>query len=119
MILTIFSLFRQTFSSKNPFFSETVLTKSLSATPPADSAAPKPSPYDLEADMYLTSVAPITWTSKEHDLTLKSPRVEVEELEEFDEFNGHGSFFCWFSEVGLDNRGLGDDFLEWWSHATE
>lgn len=69
--------------------------------------------------MYLTSVAPITWTSKDHDLTLKSPRVEVEELEEFDEFNGHGSFFCWFSEVGLDNRGLGDDFLEWWSHVTE
>lgn len=108
----------KTFSAKNPFFKETVLIKKLSATPPKSSAAPVPGEFDLEADLY-GSKFPITWTSKEHNLCLKAPKVNPEELEEFDDFHGLGSFFNWFSEEGIDDRNLGEDFLEWFPHATE
>lgn len=49
----------------------------------------------------------------------KAPRVKIEELEEYDDFNGVGSFFNWFAEGGVDGYGLGENFLEWWTHATE
>ncbi|KAL8277270.1 hypothetical protein RQP46_010339 [Phenoliferia psychrophenolica] len=106
------------FSSKNPFFSNTVLRKSLTVTPPAGTETP--SEYDLDADLYaLPVVEPIKWTSPDHDLTKKAPRPKMEDLEEFDAFDGMGSFFCWFGEDGKDGLGIGETLLEWKSNAIE
>lgn len=93
-------------------------------TPPKGSEAaenPTPSPYDLDAPLFLLASSPITWTSNEHNLVKKAPKVNVLELEEFDEgFSGStGSFFNWFASEGDDDMGLGETLLEWWSHATE
>lgn len=111
---------RQTFG-KNPYFKESTLTKKLTLTPPA-SLEPKPetpSPYDLEAPVYLGPKTPITWTSPDHDLTKKAPRANVEDKEEFDEFDGTGSFFNFFTDEGEDPTGMGEILLEWFGHATE
>lgn len=110
----------QTFG-KNPYFKESTLTKKLTLTPPA-SLEPKPetpSPYDLEAPVYLGPKTPITWTSPDHDLTKKAPRANVEDKEEFDEFDGTGSFFNFFTDEGEDPTGMGEILLEWFGHATE
>ena len=107
----------QTFSAKNPYFKETVLSKKVTVTPPSTSDAPGPQPYDLEAPSF-TSSTKISWTSPDHDLVKKSPRVNVGELENYDEFAGFGSFFNWFGESGAD-MGLSEDFLDWWGHALE
>ncbi|GAA5953796.1 hypothetical protein JCM8115_004157 [Rhodotorula mucilaginosa] len=106
---------------KNPYFKESTLTKKLTLTPPA-SLEPKPetpSPYDLEAPVYLGPKTPITWTSPDHDLTKKAPRANVEDKEEFDEFDGTGSFFNFFTDEGEDPTGMGEILLEWFGHATE
>lgn len=108
----------QTFSAKNPFFKDTVLTKKVTSTPPSTSDAPGPEPFDLDAPSY-TSSTPIAWTSPDHDLTKKAPKVNVAELEGYDEFEGHGSFFNWFGASGVDESGLADDLLDWWSNAME
>jgi hypothetical protein len=107
----------QTFSAKNPYFKETVLTKKVTVTPPSTSSDGGPLPYDLSAPSY-TAFSKISWTSPDHDLTKKAPKVNLEELETYDEFAGFGSLFCWFGESGLDS-GLAEDFLEWWGHALE
>ncbi|GAA5915422.1 hypothetical protein JCM5296_002631 [Sporobolomyces johnsonii] len=110
-----------TFSPKNPYFKETTLSKKLTLTPPASlKPAPEaPASYDLEAPLYLVPSAPISWTSPEHDLTKKAPKTVPQDLEEFDEFGGPGSFFNWFTEEGEDEMGLGELLLEWWGHAAE
>ncbi|KAK4699854.1 hypothetical protein P7C70_g6401, partial [Phenoliferia sp. Uapishka_3] len=107
------------FSSKNPFFSNTTLTKSLTVTPSGPNAAPAPTPYDLDADLYLSASTPIKWTSPDHDLTKKAPRPDLETLEEFDAFDGMGSFFNWFGETGRDGMGIGESLLEWKGNAIE
>ncbi|GAA6025454.1 hypothetical protein JCM10207_005731 [Rhodosporidiobolus poonsookiae] len=111
-----------TFSAKNPYFKETTLAKRLTLTPPA-SLSPKPdtpSSFDLEAPLYLAASTPISWTSKDHDLTKKAPRgTAPTDLEEFDVFEGPGSFFNWFADEGEDVTSLGESLLEWWGHAAE
>ena len=106
---------------KNPFFKNSTLVKKLTLTPPADLAdkADKPKPFDLEAPVYLADKVTIDWISPDHDLTKKSPRAHADDKEEFDEFEGAGSFFNWFGEVGEDRTSLGENLLEWWAHATE
>jgi hypothetical protein len=52
-------------------------------------------------------------------LTKKAPRALASEKEEFDEFDGHGSFFNWFKEDGEDVTTMGELLLEWYGHATE
>ncbi|GAA5841403.1 hypothetical protein JCM11251_006178 [Rhodosporidiobolus azoricus] len=110
------------FSSKNPYFKETTLSKKLSPVPPPSvkDAPPAPSSFDLDAPLYLlpSSSGP-TWTSKEHDLTKKAPRVDPAKLEEYDDFGGPGSFFNWFQEEGEDVMGVGESLLEWYGHASE
>lgn len=106
---------------KNPYFKESTLTKKLTLTPPA-SLEPKPetpSPFDLEAPVYLGPKTAITWTSPDHDLTKKAPRADVQDKEEFDEFDGTGSFFNFFTDEGEDPTGMGEILLEWFGHATE
>lgn len=112
----------QTFSPKNPYFKETQIKKRVTVTPPKSSeeASETPSPYDLDAPLFLLPSSPITWTSDEHNLIKKAPKVNVLELEQFDEFEGStGSFFNWFAQEGEDDIGLAEYLLEWWSHATE
>lgn len=107
---------------KNPYFKDQVLIKKVTLTPPKglEPAPEKPAPYDLEAPVYLAEKTPIQWTSSEHDLTKKAPRpADVEGKEEYDDFDGIGSFFNWFNEVGEDRTTLGELLLEWWGHATE
>ncbi|GJN93389.1 hypothetical protein Rhopal_006443-T1 [Rhodotorula paludigena] len=107
---------------KNPYFKDQVLVKKVTLTPPKglEPAPEKPAPYDLEAPVYLAEKTPIQWTSSEHDLTKKAPRpADVEGKEEYDDFDGVGSFFNWFNEVGEDRTTLGELLLEWWGHATE
>lgn len=110
----------QFFSPNNPYFKETVLSKKITCTPPSTSSSDSgPEPYDLEAPSY-TSFCKITWTSDDKDLTKLAPRVNPAELEEFDEFSGMGSFFNWFKEEGSDDTfHLGEELLEWYSHALE
>ncbi|GAA6005551.1 hypothetical protein JCM11491_003682 [Sporobolomyces phaffii] len=112
-----------TFSAKNPYFKETTISKKVTVTPPKGSEhAELPTPaYDLDAPVFLLASTPITWTSDEHNLVKKAPKVNVLELEEFDEgFDGSaGSFFNWFLQEGEDDMGLGETLLDWWSHATE
>ncbi|BGP10414.1 Protein SET [Rhodotorula toruloides] len=106
---------------KNPYFKESVLSKKLTLTAPS-SVTPKPepaAPYDLEATTYLASATPISWTSADHDLTKKAPRSLATDKEEFDEFEGPGSFFNWFKEEGEDITTMGESLLEWYGHATE
>lgn len=95
--------------------------------------------------MFISAATPISWTSKEHNLVLKAPKVghtaggccgghshshaadashspgqvDIQELEENDEFTGPGSFFNIFSATGEDVEGLGETLLEWWAHALE
>lgn len=112
----------QTFSPKNPYFKETQIKKRVTVTPPKSSeeASETPGPYDLDAPLFLLPSSPITWTSDEHNLIKKAPKVNVLELEQFDEFEGSaGSFFNWFTQEGEDDIGLAEYLLEWWSHATE
>ncbi|GAA5934015.1 hypothetical protein JCM3775_002849 [Rhodotorula graminis] len=106
---------------KNPFFKNSTLVKKLTLTPPADLAdkADKPKPFDLEAPVFLADKVDIDWISPDHDLTKKAPRAHADDKEEFDEFEGAGSFFNWFGEVGEDRTSLGENLLEWWAHATE
>jgi hypothetical protein len=52
-------------------------------------------------------------------LTKKAPRANVEDKEEFDEFDGTGSFFNFFTDEGEDPTGMGEILLEWFGHATE
>lgn len=94
-----------------------MLKKALTVKPPK--GTPAPSPYDLDADLYTSASEPIQWTSPEHDLCKKAPRPKLEDLEEFDSFDGVGSFFCWFAEDGRDGLGLGESVLEWKSSAIE
>ncbi|GAA6036458.1 hypothetical protein JCM8097_003517 [Rhodosporidiobolus ruineniae] len=110
-----------TFSAKNPYFKETTLSKKVTVTPPK-SIKPAPEPvqsFDLEAPLYLLPGTSITWTSKDHDLTAKKPRVKATDLEEFDNFDGNGSFFNWFAEEGEDAMSIAETLLEWWGHASE
>lgn len=93
------------------------MIKKLTVQPPANTL-PAPDAFDLEADLYSHSTA-ITWTSPDHDLIKKAPRVVVEELEENDNFEGMGSIFGWIAESGEDKYGVGETMLEWWSHALE
>ncbi|GAA5961760.1 hypothetical protein JCM3765_004061 [Sporobolomyces pararoseus] len=112
-----------TFSAKNPYFKETTISKKVTVTPPKGSEheSLSSSPYDLDAPLFLLPSTPITWTSEDHNLVKKAPKVNVLELEEFDDgFSGSaGSFFNWFATEGEDDMGLGETLLEWWSHATE
>ncbi|KAM0754478.1 hypothetical protein T439DRAFT_296828 [Meredithblackwellia eburnea MCA 4105] len=110
------------FSPKNPYFSNPVLSKSLTVTPPASLSLPAPSPWDLDATLYLLPTPKdkaIKWTSDAHNLIKKAPRVKVDELEEYDDFNGLGSFFNWFEEEGKDELGIGETLLEWKGNALE
>lgn len=111
----------QTFSSKNPSFSNTTLTRKFTPTPPSTSSAPAPSPFDLEADVYLLPTAAPKWTSAEHNLLTKAPRADPSQMEEYDEFSGPGSFFHLFDKKmdGEDEIGMAETLLEWWGHATE
>lgn len=68
---------------------------------PPTGGLPAPAPYDTTAPLYSKATA-ITWTSPEHDLVKKAPRPVVEEVENFDEFDGMGSIFGWFMEAGED-----------------
>lgn len=52
-------------------------------------------------------------------MTKKAPRANVEDKEEFDEFDGTGSFFNFFTDEGEDPTGMGEILLEWFGHATE
>ncbi|GAA6054475.1 hypothetical protein JCM3770_001007 [Rhodotorula araucariae] len=106
---------------KNPYFKNSVLAKKLTLEPPADLAEKPetPKPFDLEAPVYLAEKTAVDWISPEHDLTKKAPRAHADDKEEFDEFEGAGSFFNWFAEVGEDRTSLGESLLEWWGHATE
>ncbi|GAA5938568.1 Vps75p [Sporobolomyces koalae] len=111
-----------TFSPKNPYFKESKITKKVTVSPPKPSGdTPAPSPHDLDAPLYLLPSSKISWTSDEHNLVKKAPRVNVLDMEEFDEeFDGStGSFFNWFNEEGEDEMGLAETLLEWWTHATE
>ncbi|GAA5860100.1 hypothetical protein JCM8547_009177 [Rhodosporidiobolus lusitaniae] len=113
--------------SKNPYFSSTSpLVASFTVTPPSSlKPAPEPvSSFDLEAPSYIlpsSSSSAIKWTSPEHDLTKKAPRpkVDVEDLEENDEYDGPGSFFNLFKDEGEDKMSIGESLLEWWGHASE
>ncbi|GAA5909551.1 Vps75p [Sporobolomyces salmoneus] len=111
-----------TFSNKNPYFKEPKISKKVTVTPPKGSEHESllPSPYDLDAPLFLLP-SKLPWTSDEHNLVKKAPKVNVLEMEEFDEdFSGSaGSFFNWFETEGEDDMGLGETLLEWWSHATE
>lgn len=120
-MLTFFREWLQTFSPKNPYFKETQIKKRVTVTPPKPSEdTPSPSPHDLDAPLFLLPASPITWTSDDHNLIKKAPKVNVLELEQFDEFDGStGSFFNWFLQEGEDDIGLAEYLLEWWSHATE
>ncbi|TNY22845.1 protein phosphatase 2A inhibitor 2 [Rhodotorula diobovata] len=106
---------------KNPYFKNTTLVKKLTLQPPADLAdkADTPKPFDLDVPVYLADKTPIDWTSPDHDLTKKAPRSHADEREEFDEFEGPGSFFNWFGETGEDRTSLAEVLVEWWAHATE
>ncbi|ORY86702.1 hypothetical protein BCR35DRAFT_302421 [Leucosporidium creatinivorum] len=111
--------FKLTFSSKNPSFSNTILSRKFTCTPP--SPAPAPSAFDLEADVYLLPTTAPSWTSPEHNLLLKAPRADPTQMEEFDDFGGPGSFFHLFDDKldGEDQIGMAEILLEWWAHATE
>ncbi|KAK4055394.1 hypothetical protein OIO90_003232 [Microbotryomycetes sp. JL221] len=114
--------FIMTFSSKNPSFKETELRRKFTTNPstkPEDFVAP--SQYDLEAPIYLEPTQPPTWTSSDHDLFKKAPRQDMNDVEEFDEFGGPGSFFWLFHKQtdGEDDMGMAETLLEWWAHATE
>jgi len=106
-----------TFSSKNPYFKETVLSKTLTVSPPSESE-PKPKAYDLEAVLYAKPTT-ITWTSPEHNLSKKAPKLDPSEIGEYDSYGLLGSFFNWFPEEGVDEYHLGETLSDWWYHATE
>ncbi|GAA6061072.1 hypothetical protein JCM10212_000115 [Sporobolomyces blumeae] len=108
-----------TFSPKNPYFKETTIKKKLTATPPKGTDSEPVTEYDLDAPLYLEKCTPITWTSPEHDLTKKAPRVDPLELEENDEYPGPGSIFNWFLAEGLDETGLGEHLAQVWGSAVE
>ncbi|GAA5986512.1 hypothetical protein JCM11641_005224 [Rhodosporidiobolus odoratus] len=111
-----------TFSPKNPYFKETVLSKKVTVNPPSSisPAPPAVAAHDIDAPSYILPGTPISWTSPEHDLTKKKPRpdVEIGDKEEYDGFEP-GSFFNWFSEEGEDRTSLGETLLEWYPHAAE
>lgn len=80
-----------------------------------------PPPFNLEADLFLLPCERPQWTSPEHDLCKKAPRPDIKAMEEFDEFEGQGSFFHLFADVadGIDEIDVGETLLEWYAHATE
>lgn len=87
----------QHFDQDNPYFSERTLTKKMTVT--AAALADDVAKYDVDAPLESTPVT-ITWSSPDHDLTKKKPRIDLDELEDGDEFEGSiGSFFNWFGET--------------------
>lgn len=117
---------RQTFSSKNPSFKQTKLSRKFTVSPPNDMTKDledyqPPQPFNLEADLFMLPCERPQWTSPEHDLCKKAPRPDIKAMEEFDEFEGQGSFFNLFSEQsdGIDEADFGETLLEWWAHASE
>jgi len=131
-----------TFNKKNPYFDETKLVKHFTVVAPKGIEAEPATAFDLEADLFIAGEQKIRWTSSEHDLVKKAPKVShahahgggccgghgtddgaaqvnIQELEENDEFSGPGSFFNLFAQTGEDEEGLGEFLLEWWAHALE
>lgn len=132
-----------TFNKKNPYFDETKLSKKFTVVPPTGSEAEQPTEFDLEADLFLSGEQKISWTSNDHNLVKKAPKVShshahgggccgghgadhqsgeqvnIQDLEENDEFSGPGTFFNIFAQTGEDDEGLGEFLLEWWAHALE
>jgi hypothetical protein len=72
---------------ENPYLTEKTLTKKFTVAPPEAGSSAELIKYDLDAPTATTPVN-ITWKDDEHNLVKKAPRVKIETLEEFDEFNG-------------------------------
>merc|ERR1712093_594769 len=78
--------------SENPYFSNATLTKSF--TVPAE--IKKEPPFAMEVPTESPAVS-ISWKSDKQNLVKNSPRPDMSKLEEFDEFEGSGSFFNFFT----------------------
>lgn len=108
----------QHFGADNPYFSDRTLTKSFTLAPDLD---PSTALYDVDAPVISTPVA-INWTSPDHDLVKKKPRINLDEVEEYDEnfdIDGSvGSFFNFFSEE-KDTVGIHEALLELHAVAVE
>jgi len=111
-----------TFTPDNPYFTPSQITKTYLLRPhgPVDAGDEiTPAPYDLDATLYSGPATPAIVWKEGKNLLEKSPRVEIKNMEEFDEeFAGKtGSFFHYFAEP--EDEGMADLFLELRARALE
>lgn len=96
--------------AKNPYFSDATLTKSFTVP---EAVKKDGGEFDLEAPTETKAVS-ISWKDDKHNLVKKSPRPDMSKIESYDEFEGMGSFFNFFTaeEDQLNQGGLLETIYE-------
>ena len=98
---------------ENPYFSDKTLKKSFKVP----EEIKKDMPYDLAAPP-TTSAIKISWKDDKHNLVKLKPMPDVTKMEEYDEFDGEGSFFNFFT-MEEDVSGYAEILEDVYMHALE